>query len=89
MTNLQVAESFLRRSSTPQRTWMKGLPSLSMTSNGQDCMSFLTSGSSYLRPMRRLASKTVAKGPVVHEDRWIASFTKTNVERTHQSGGGS
>lgn len=40
---------------------MKGEPSLSMTENGQWDMSFLTSGSSNLRPIRRLASKTREK----------------------------
>ena len=50
------------RNSPLYATWMAGLLALLATVNGQCFISRWTSGSSNLRPIRRLASKTVFFG---------------------------
>jgi hypothetical protein len=58
-------------------TLIIGFPPLLVSLNGQCLTSRLTSASSYLRPMRRLASKTVFSGLV-----WKAFFAASPILRT-------
>lgn len=53
-----IVPALLRRLMLRMLTEIAGEPALSMTAKGQVFMSFWTSGSSNLRPISRLASKT-------------------------------